>query len=233
LPFLKSARELQDRLGFLGSIYERAPGMPFSPESLSADFRELYALSRAEIPNFQACDPDAPRRNAIEVQRIRSRMCHELTFAESSVYITAAYLGRSEYVRRDLNQDVLTVPDDARKDMLRLVDDVRRSLQGGSGAGIFAEQQEYIGEAMWAPGDGVLSNLEFRNRILDLPGWESFKNLIRFYADFGPKLEHEVKDTIAALGALVRRIDEIRTSKDLRSYELRRRGARHAGRRTS
>jgi hypothetical protein len=232
-PFLKSARELQARLEFLRGVYKRAPGMSFSPESLSADFRELYALSRAEIPNFQECDPDAPRRNPVEVQRLRSRMCHELTFAESSVYITAVYLGRSEYVWRDLNQDVLTVPDEARKDMLRLVDDVRQSLQGKSGAGIFAEQQEYIGEAMWTPGDGVLSNLEFRNRILDLPGWESFKNLIRFYADFGPKIEHEVKDTVAALGALVDRIDELRRSKDPRSYELQRHRASNGRRRLS
>lgn len=156
-------------------------------------------------------------------------MCHELTFAESSVYITAVYLGRSEYVRRDLKQEVLTVPDDAREDMLRLVDDVRMRLEGGHG--IFHEQQEYIGEAMWTPGDGLVSNLEFWNRILDLPGWESFNNLIRFYADFGPKIDYEVKQTIPALKALAQKIHELRTSTDLRSYERQRRKASNGGRR--
>lgn len=64
-----------------------------------------------------------------------------------------------------------------------------------------------MGEALWLPSGGILSNLDFRNRLLDMPGWETFKNLLRFYAELAPKIPYEVKDTIISLGELERRID--------------------------
>src|ERR1035437_1881673 len=86
-PLLRATRELNARFSFLRDIYKEKPGMPFSPSFLSADFRELYTLSRDEIRNLQDVDANEPRRSDHAVQRLRTRVCHELTFAESSVYI--------------------------------------------------------------------------------------------------------------------------------------------------
>jgi hypothetical protein len=88
-PLRNSAQELKKRLQFLKDIYDRKPNMPFDPNSLSADFRELYLMRRDEVTNLQNTDPDAPRKDKDQVQNMRSRMCHELTFAESCLYITA------------------------------------------------------------------------------------------------------------------------------------------------
>jgi hypothetical protein len=145
-------------------------------------------------------------------------MCHELTFAESSVYITATYLGHSEHVWRDLNERALQVPEGARKEMLGLINGVRQSLQG-PGAGIFREQQRYIGEAVLISDRHVISNLDFRNRILEMPGWETFKNLLRFYADLAPKIPWEVQAAIKALGKVEEGIEILCGSKGARSYD--------------
>ena len=109
-PFLKSAQELDERLSQLLRIYKGEPDT-LSPGSLSGDFRELYVLSRDEISNLQDCDPVKPRKDAGQVENIRSRVCHELTFAESSLYITAAYLGHSEQLA---SAEVVEIRSDAR-----------------------------------------------------------------------------------------------------------------------
>jgi hypothetical protein len=211
-PLLGATRGLEERFTFLRHIYQRRPDMPFSPESLSADFRELYAFSRDEIRNLQEVDANAPRRSPDRVQHMRARVCHELTFAESSVYKTATYLGHAEHVLRDLEDDRLEVSAEARDDLRRLIRGVRRSLQGQSGAGVFEEQQEYIGQMMCDRSGRAMTNLEFRQRLFDLPGWEGFKNVLRFFADFEPKVDYEIKETIDALGCLAARLDQLRAS---------------------
>jgi hypothetical protein len=212
-PLLRATSELETRFAYLRDIYTPEKlGMPFSPLSLSADFRELYMLSRNDIPNLQEVDPNVPRRNDHAVQHVRARVCHELTFAESSVYITAAYLGHAEHVWRDLYDDRLPMSPPARNDLLGLVSKVRQSLHGKSGAGIFLEQQEYIGQTLLHTSGGVITNLEFRQRLFDLPGWEAFNNLLRFFAEFAPKVNFEVTDTIAALGPLRERLGQLRVS---------------------
>jgi hypothetical protein len=71
---------------------------------LSGDFRELYLLSRDEIPWSQDkdegpsildSDGNQPRRDDEVVQRVRKRMCYELTLATSSLYWTARYLAHA------------------------------------------------------------------------------------------------------------------------------------------
>lgn len=217
-PLLRATRELEGRFAYLRDIYLRRPGMPFDPESISGDFRELYVLSRAEIPNLQDVDPTAARRDHLAVQRMRARVCHELTFAESSLFKTVTYLGHAEHVFRDLVEDRLDVPAEARDDVLGLLRAVRASLQGATGAGVFEEQQEYIGQMAWNPPLGVITNLEFRQQLFDLPGWEGFKNVLRFFAEFGPKVEYEIAETIETLGRLAARLDHVRGCATKRDY---------------
>jgi len=202
---LRATRELESRFVYLRDIYTKKPGMPFSPESLSADFRELYMLTRDEISNLEEVDPNAPRRDHNVVERLRARVCHEL-------YITATYLEHAEHVWRDLNEDRLEMSPPARNDLLGLVGNVRQSLQGKTGAGIFIEQQEYMGQTLLEASGAVISNLEFRQRLFDLPGWEAFNNLLRFFAEFGPKVNFEVADTITVLGPLRERLSNLRVS---------------------
>ena len=98
----------------------------------------------------------------------------------------------------------------SRNEVLGLISDVRSKLQG-NGAGIQREQQEYMGEAMWnIGGNSVISNLDFRTRLFDSPGWETYKGLLRFYAEFRLKIGHEVPQTICALRKLMTRLEELR-----------------------
>ena len=88
-----------------------------------------------------------------------------------------------------------------------------------------------MGEAALNLGGRVISNLEFRDRLFDMPGWQTFKNLLRFYADISPKIDHEVSKTISSLDELIVKIEQMRTSDDPKSYDnLRSRGsqANHA-----
>jgi hypothetical protein len=218
-PLLKATRDFKSRFGFLSNVYLRQPGMPFNPDSVSADFRELYMLSPDAINNLQHCDPNAPRKDENSVQKVRTRVCHELTFAESSLYITAKYLGHAERVWRDLNESLLILPKSARGNMLVVISNVRGSLQGTTGAGIFNEQQEYIGEAVWGTNGSVISNLEFRRRLFDLPGWEQFANLLRFFVEFEPKVKYEVACTIKALSVLEQELKQLCDQKTMRTYE--------------
>lgn len=218
LPLLRTVVELENRLEHLRRIYLREPNTSFTPESLSGDFRELYALRRDSIANLEDCDPNPARKDAQLVQRVRTRVCHQLTFAESSLYLTVKYLGMAERVLRDLHDSVLILPDESREQMIKLVTNVRRSLQGHSGAGIFEEQQQYIGEAVWTPAGQVISNLDFRRLLFDLPGWEQFANLLRFFVEFEPKVNHEVAGAIEALKDLRAGLDRLCARPDERSH---------------
>ena len=218
-PLLRATGDLEARFTFLRDIYHQKPSMPFSPASLSADFRELYMLSRAEIPNLQDVNPNAARQNSDAVQRARTRVCHELTFAESSVFITAAYLAHAEHVWRGLDEDLLEIASAHRAHLVGLLSGVRQALQGKSGAGIFIEQQEYIGQTLLLPSGGVVANLDFRKRLFDLPGWETFSNLLRFFAEFGPKVNYEITGTIQALGPLKHAVTLLRDASTKAKYE--------------
>jgi hypothetical protein len=209
----QAARVLETRFVDLSRAYTGDWKAPFTPESLSGDFCELYMLSRDPIGNFQECDPNQPRNDDYAVQKMRMRMAQELTYAVSSLYRTAKFLGLAKNVERDLNEYQLDLPDDTRARMLRLLSNVTLSLQGN--AGILEEQQEAIAEIVCDPAGGVINNLTFRERLLELPGWERFTNLFRFFVHFQHKLKHEVAATILALRELqdeLRAMDEPRAT---------------------
>jgi hypothetical protein len=109
----------------------------------------------------------------------------------------------------------------------QLIGDVGAALHG-KGAGIFSEQQESIAEMMVDSGGKVLSNYDFRHRILELPGWEQFTALFLFFiseddklniaeldareqdrARFVAKLPYEVDATIEALARLEARLTKL------------------------
>jgi hypothetical protein len=215
LPLLEAVRELTDRFDELSRVYRKEWTDPFNPDDLSGDFRELYTLSRDK--NWTQHDSNAPRKNGDAVQKVRTRMCHELNYAASSLYITAKYLGIAGQVQRNLKENLLIVSGDARNEMMRLISNVRGSLQGR--AGIFREQQESIAEIVWGPAGRVITNFEFRKRLLDSPGWEQFTNLFRFFVDFGPKVKYEVADTIAALLELEREVNQLSSCPSQKAYE--------------
>jgi hypothetical protein len=64
------------------------------------------------------------------------------------------------------------------------------------------KNKEAMAEAVWDPAGGVITNCNFRERLLELPGWERFTNLFRFFVDFRQKLTFEVASTISALREL-------------------------------
>lgn len=102
--------------------------------------------------------------------------------------------------------------------MLRLLSNVRGSLQGN--AGILVEQQDSIAEMVWGPAGRVITNLEFRKRLLELPGWEQFINLFRFFVHFRYKVEHEIAKTIPALRELIDKVDQLFVQESLRSTSV-------------
>src|SRR5215510_2605099 len=116
LPLLEAARELKERFTDLSRVYRKEWTEIFTPESLAGDFRELYTLSRDE--NWMRRDPNALRKDDDVVQKIRTRMCHELNYAVSSLYITAKYLGVAVYVQRNLKENMLILSNDSRNEML-------------------------------------------------------------------------------------------------------------------
>lgn len=202
LPLLEASRALRRRFEDLSAIYHRnQPNLPFTPETLSADFRELYIFSREDF-DLESADANVPRTNASAVQRLRTRMAHHLNYAASSLYLAAAYLGRAERVSRALGERSLVLSDNSRKHMIDLLSAVRNSLQGPSGAGIPWEEQESVAEMVWTTNESIISYFEFRKRLLDTPGWEQFMGLFRFFVRLEPKIEYEVAATIKALGAL-------------------------------
>src|SRR5262249_53413250 len=87
--------------------------------------------------------------------------------------------------------------------MIALLSDVRRELNGTSekdpGAGIVDDLQDLIGESVWDPDNSsVITYYEFRERLLNVTGWEQFTDLFRFFAHFHWKMDYEVKKTTAA-----------------------------------
>ena len=230
LPLLDAGRQLQARLCELSDIYSdiyMEEPSTHSPTSLSGDFRELYTLSSDEIVGLLEINPNEPRRDGKKVERLRRRMCYELTFATTALYRTARYLAYARLAHLHLSGGGSTLEDDDRKCLDQLIADVGAALQGPSGAGIFSEQQESIAEMMVDSGGKVLSHYDFRQRLLELPGWEQFTALFLFFISEDDKLEirhddehdkrarfiakvcHEVRATTKALAQLNERLDKI------------------------
>ena len=236
-PLLRATREFKKRFEDLLKRYRGETNEPPTGESLLRDFCELYLLLNDDEKkvldkpydpdkgiywsHFSGCDPNVPRKDEYVVQHVRGRTYGELNFAESSLYKTVEYLGNAERVRRDLYDDRLILPEAARKEMNDLILDVRESLQGKSErpGGIFQEQQEYIGEAVWSTADCVIANHEFLNKMFNLQSWEQFTNLFRFFVDFEFKLEYEIKDTISALGRLEEKVNQLCSCQSRKEYE--------------
>jgi hypothetical protein len=231
-PLLRATREIKDRFEALVKIYYGKTNTILTCESLRRDFCELYLLlSEREINekiyDFQGgywshlfdCDPNAPRKDENLVQHVRMRTYSELTFAESSLYKTVEYLGNAEHVWSDLYENRFILPEEAKKEMKHVIWDVRESLQGKQGSGIFIEQQEYIGEAVWSTADCVIANHEFLNKLFGLQSWEQFTKLFRFFVDLEFKLEYEIKDTISALGRLEEKVNQLCSCQNRREYE--------------
>ena len=236
LPLLDAARQLKARLSELADIY-RGKSTRHTPESVSGDFRELYLLSRDELPWSQETDEgpsildsdgNQPRRDDGAVQRLRKRMCYELTLATSSLYWTARYLAYARLAHRHLSGGGSNLKTADREGLDQLIAAVGAALQGPGGAGVFSEQQDSIAE-MTVDSDGkVLSHYDFRRRILELPGWEQFTALFLFFiseddkldiatlgeheqhrARFVAKLDDEVAATIGALSRLDARLTKL------------------------
>ena len=234
LPLRDAGRQLEARLSELADIYRRKPSQ-HTPESLNGDFRELYLLSRDQLlwsedsrPSILDSDGNQPRRDDEAVQRLRKRMCYELTLATSALYWTARYLAYARLVHRHLSGGGSNLKTADREGLDQLIVAVGAELHGNGGAGIFSEQQDSIAEMMVDSDGKVLSHYEFRRRLLELPGWEQFTALFLFYiseddqldietldereqhrARFVAKLCHEVDDTIKALARLESRLTEI------------------------
>jgi hypothetical protein len=219
LPLIGASRDVGRRLRRLSVVYQQEPGEIFEPDSLSADFRELYRLDRGPIPNLYVADPNGPRSDVHRVQVLRTRMCRELNFATSSLYLTARYIALAELTRRHLDGAQHGLPPATAASLREQIEAVSLALQGPTGAGIAVEQQESIGEMMFAAHGEVITQFEFRKRLLELPGWEQFTMLLTFYLtqdgggnselSFGAKVEHEVRTTIAQLAELEHRLDAL------------------------
>jgi hypothetical protein len=214
-PLLQAAREFRGRLAELTTVYTEGGLAAFTSTSLSRDFRELYLLAPDEIGDLFASDPDEPRRDTRAAQRLRKRMCYELNFATSSLYRTARYLAVAGRVQEAASGGHLDLPEDARAALQGRLADVRSALQGATGAGLFVEQQESIGELMRDADGRASTNAEFRHRLLEVPGWEQFAALLIFFiseddrldaadarARLSAKMPFEVRETIAALTRL-------------------------------
>jgi|tagenome__1003787_1003787.scaffolds.fasta_scaffold20819332_2 hypothetical protein len=223
-PLREAAYDLTTRLEYLGRIYrqEFPEAAPFRPDSLSRDFRELYALSPDPIENLYGADANEPRRNDQAVQRLRTRMCRELNFATSSVYRAARFLAWADVNRTLLERGHTSLPRQPAQLLLDQLAAVSRAWQGPTGAGLSAEQQESIGEMMLTSEGRVITQFEFRQRLLELPGWEQYTALLTFFitedddvqrrpfaARFAAKVDYEVLETIIALDALVASLDEL------------------------
>ncbi len=224
LPLREAAHDLETRLEHLARIYRREPAAGFAPESLSADFRELYLLSPKTIEDLYGAstDPNEPRRDEHAVQRLRTRMNRELNFATSTVYRAARFLGWAELNLRLLDEGRNNLPAQPGRQLRDQLVAVSQALQGATGAGVPVEQQESIGEMMLTSDGRVITQFEFRRRLLDLPGWEQYTALLTFFitqddeiearpnaARFAAKVPFEVRNTIIALGALIASLDQI------------------------
>ena len=205
-PLVEATTTLRERLETLVDIYRnQRPELPFSLESLSSDFRELYMLS-PDLVDLETSDGNVPRGDPRAVQRLRTRMAHNLNYAASSLYFTARYLGWAKRVSRGLKDGSLVLADNSRREANDLLKSVCHALQGETGAGIPWEEQESIAEVIWKR-DDVITYPEFRRLLLESPGWEQLMGLFRFFVDFKPKVDYEVSETAKALSALEKGID--------------------------
>ena len=204
-PLLEAADDLQHRLVEQKERYKEQKSKPLR-DWYPGDFCELYVLDRDQVDtlneNLELADPNSARKDEQAVERTRIRMAYQLTYAVSSIYKMARYLGTAEYALRALKEFNVMLPDEARSKIMCCILDVRASLEGKREAtGIFSEQQEAIGEIVWDPAGQIITHYEFRKRMFE-PGWEQFIGLFRFYVHFHQKLESEVNDTIEALQSL-------------------------------
>lgn len=206
-PLVEATTTLLERLETLAGIYRnQRPKLPFSSESLSSDFRELYMLSPGPV-DLGTSDGNVPRGDPRAVQNLRTRMAHNLNYAASSLYFTARYLGWAKRVSRGLKDGSLVLGENSRREANDLLKSVCQALQGENGAGIPWEEQESIAEVIWK-GNDVITYPEFRRLILESPGWEQLMGLFRFFVDFKPKLDFEVSETAKALAALEKGLDK-------------------------
>jgi hypothetical protein len=225
-PLREAAHDLKTRLEYLARIYrhEVPEAAPFRPDSLSRDFRELYLLSPEPIRDLYGSDPNEPRRDDHAVQRLRTRMCRELNFATSSVYRAARFLAWAQANRVLLTEGRTSLPTPFAEQLRDQLAAVSRAWQGPIGAGLSTEQQESIGEMMLTSDGRVITQFEFRQRLLEVPGWEQYTALLTFFvtedddlegrpgaARLGAKVDHEIQATIEALGTLITILDQLTT----------------------
>jgi hypothetical protein len=173
-------------------------------------------LSRESIEPIEklydtGIDPNQPRRDDQAVQQLRTRMCRELNFATTSVYRAARFLASAQLTRRLLDEGRAGLPTQPAKQFGDQLAAVAKDWQGPTGAGLPTEQQESIGEMMLTPDDRVITQFEFRQRLLKLPGWEQYTALLTFFITFGPKVDYEVLATVTALCTLIASLDQITT----------------------
>jgi len=235
-PLREAAHDFKTRLEDLGRIYRHEPPAhaPFTPETLSRDFRELYLLSPDPIVDLYGIDPNPPRRNEHAVQRLRTRMCRELNFATSTVYRAARFLAWAQVNRMRLDEGQTSLPSQPAKQLRDQLAAVSQAWQGPSGAGLPTEQQDSVGEMMVNSDGRVITQFQFRQRLLEVPGWEQYTALLTFFitedediegrpnaARFSPKVEHEVVRTVTALGTLIASLDQIvSVEKPLSDWEI-------------
>ncbi|HVK18713.1 MAG TPA: hypothetical protein VM533_17405 [Fimbriiglobus sp.] len=230
LPLFGSALELRERLDDLTSIYKTQPpretwddhvwtdsaGRVHRLPTKARDFHELFWLDggRGPIRSFQdvRVDPGPLRKDDDAVQRVRSRI-HELNYATTSLYRMAKYLGYAQRVRRELEHGRLMIAGGPRNEVIELLLNVRKELNGTSeqhpGAGVIDDLQDLIGESVWDPEDCVISYYEFRGRLLRAEGWEQFTELFRFFIHFHLKMDFEVLKTSEALRKLCSALDRL------------------------
>lgn len=146
------------------------------------------------------------------MQGVRTRI-HELNRATPSLYRTAKYLGYAQRVRRELVHGQLKISRETREEMIKLLSNVRKELNGTSeqhpGAGVIDDLQDLIGESVWGQNDSVISYYEFRERLLSATGWEQFTELFRFFVEFHKKMDTEVKKTSEALTLLQSALERV------------------------
>jgi hypothetical protein len=224
LPLFRAAQDLKGSLDELTSTY-KSPGYLWNdyawvdshgdkhPLPLEArDFHELYLLDKDTKPicSFQKLevDPGARRKEEHVVLEVRTRI-HELNHATISLYRTAKYLGYAQRVRRELVHGQLKIPRETREELIELLSNVRKELNGTAGAGIIDDLQDLIGESVWGQDDSVISYYEFRERLLGKTGWEQFTDLFRFFVEFHKKIDTEVKKTSEALTSLCSALERI------------------------
>jgi hypothetical protein len=229
-PLREAAHDFKTRLEYLGRIYrdEFPEAAPFRPDSLSRDFRELYLLSPNPIDDLYGIDPNPPRRDEHAVQRLRTRMCRELNFATSTVYRAARFLAWAQATRMLLEEGQTSLPGRPAKQLRDQLAAVSLAWQGPTGAGLSTEQQDSIGEMMLASDGRVITQFQFRQRLLEVPGWEQYTALLTFFvteddavedrpyaARLGAKVDHEVLETVMALETLIASLDQLTTVEQL------------------